>query len=111
MSKEWDRANMKSLGVNLKRTEAEAFQKLAAERGMTAGSMLRTYIQTLLENEKKDKVSEEPYAAGIHHVVSYKNTDRLKHEVAFHNPRNLNPDEMLNDILDQYFAFVKRVRV
>ena len=47
---------------------------------------------------------------GVPHIVSYENTDRLKHEVAFHNPQSLNPDRMLNDILDHYFAFVKRVR-
>lgn len=110
MSKTWDRENMKTLGVNLKRAEAEAFQKLATENGTTVGAMLRAFIQNSLDNEKR-KADKDTHLPGIAHIVSYKNTDRLKHEVAFHNPRNLNPDGMLNDILDQYFSFVKRVRV
>ena len=40
---------------------------------------------------------------GVKHIVSYENTDRLKHEVAFNNPEHLNPDEMLNAILEAYF--------
>lgn len=109
MSREWDKANMKTLGVNLKREEAEAFKKLAEEQGTTVGALLRGFIQSSLAAQNNAK--PEPYAPGLAHVVSYKNTDRLKHEVAFHNPKNLNPDGMLNDILDHYFAFVKRVRV
>lgn len=41
---------------------------------------------------------------GIKHIVTYENVDRLKHEVAFNNPNHLNPDEMLNAILEAYFA-------
>jgi len=111
MSKTWDRENMKTLGVNLKKAEAEAFQKLAAENGTTVGAMLRAFIQGTLDQEKEAVESETPRVQGLPHVVSYKNTDRLKHEVAFHNPRGISPDAMLNDILDQYFAFVKKVRV
>ena len=44
------------------------------------------------------------------HLVSYKNTDLLKAETAHHNPGNLNPDGVLNEILDEYFRFVKRIR-
>ena len=40
---------------------------------------------------------------GVPHVVSFENTDRLKHEVAFNNPEHLNPDEMLNAILEAWF--------
>ena len=110
MSKEWDKANMKTLGVNLKREEAEAFKQLAEEQGTTVGAMLRSFIQQSLVNRKMAETKAEPHIPGLMHVVSYKNTDRLKHEVAFHNPRRLNPDGMLNDILDQYFAFAERVR-
>ena len=42
--------------------------------------------------------------------MSYKNVDRLKHEVSFHNPDHLNPDMMLNRILDDYFAFAEKIR-
>jgi len=47
---------------------------------------------------------------GYSHLLSYENTDRLKHETSFHNPGNMNPDEMLNVILDEYFSFVEKVR-
>ena len=103
MAREWDKANMKSLGVNLKRDEAEAFQRLAKERGTTVGGMLRLYIQSVLADGTQNR-------EGLPHIVSYKNTDRLKHETAFHNPKGLNPDGILNDILDDYFAFVEKVR-
>lgn len=111
MSKEWDRANMKTLGVNLKKEEAEAFKKLAEEQGTTVGALLRGFIQSTLASKNEPSNAEDAFVQGLPHIVSYKNTDLLKHEVAFHNPKSLNPDGMLNDILEQYFAFVKRVRV
>ncbi len=55
-------------------------------------------------------MSEKKPIEGWQHMVSFKNTDRIKAEVAHHNPDNLNPDEMLNWILDQYFRFVERAR-
>jgi hypothetical protein len=64
--------------------------------------MLRLYI---LETLNKDHA-----AAGVPHVVSYRNTDRLKRETAFHNPGNKTPDGILNDILDDYFHFVAKIR-
>ena len=47
---------------------------------------------------------------GVPHILSYENTDRLKHEVAFHNPNHLNPNEMLNEILERYFNLVDEAR-
>jgi len=110
MSKTWDKENMKTMGVNMKKDEAEAFKKLAEEQGTTVGAMLRTFIQASLNSAAVSAKDGKKPAGGVAHIVSYKNTDRLKHEVAFHNPRNLNPNEMLNAILDDYFAFVTRVR-
>jgi len=55
-------------------------------------------------------MTEKKLLDGEMHMVSYKNTDRLKAEVAHHNPDGLNPDEMLNAIMDEYFRFVERVR-
>ena len=103
MAREWDKANMKSLGVNLKREEAEAFQELARKHGTTVGGMLRMYIQSMLADEN-------PNVDGLSHIVSYKNTDRLKHETSFHNPSNKDPNGVLNEILDRYFAFADEVR-
>ncbi len=47
---------------------------------------------------------------GYMHMVSYQNTDLLKAEVAHHNPKGLNPDGMLNDILNWYFETAARMR-
>ena len=112
MAKNWDKENMKVLGVNMKKDEAEAFQKFAAENNTTVGSMLRLYVQDTLrkvEDSKSVDHRSQP-EAGIEHLVSYENTDRLKHEVAFYNPNHRNPNGMLNDILDEYFAFVEKAR-
>lgn len=108
MSKEWDKANMKSLAVNMKRAEAEAFRALAEANGTTVGAMLRMFVQqTLKETSHDDSRTGIP---GVMHVVSYRNTDRLKHETAFYNPKHKNPDGILNDILDDYFNFVEKAR-
>ena len=66
MAKEWDRKNMKSLGVNLKREEAEAFQELAKKHGTTVGAMLRMYIQGMLVDEQMGGQD-----VGLTHIVSY----------------------------------------
>ncbi len=105
MRKEWDKQNMKTLSVNLKKESAEAFQKLAKEHETTVGGMLRMYIEGMLADAQYDGVD-----TGLTHIVSYKNTDRLKHETAFHNPHLKNPNGVLNEILDRYFAFVDEVR-
>ena len=47
---------------------------------------------------------------GYGHLVSYENTERLKRETAFHNPGDMDPNEILNVILDEYFTFVEKVR-
>ena len=82
MAKEWDKANMKTLGANMKRETAEAFQQYARSQGTTVGALLRGFVEATVEGK----------------------------QVAHHNPDNYNPDQMLNAILDEYFRFVKRVR-
>lgn len=107
MAREWDKANMKTMGVNVKKETAEAFRQYAAERGTTVGALLRGFIEATMADPKQ---AEDAGALGVAHIVSYKNTDLLKAETAHHNPDNLNPDGMLNDILDEYFRFVRKVR-
>lgn len=109
MAKEWDRENMKALGVNMKKDEAEAFKAYAAANGTTVGALLRGFIQSVLAEESKAEGVGKT-ATGVPHLLSYKNTDRLKRETAFHNPGNLNPDALLNEILDTYFRFVEKIR-
>ncbi|MBQ6799413.1 MAG: hypothetical protein IJP11_09275 [Oscillospiraceae bacterium] len=109
MAKEWDKENMKTLGANMKREDAEAFAEYAKANGTTVGALLRGFVQRVIAEEKTGS-DYRGLIDGVKHVVSYKNTDLLKHEVAFHNPNHLNPDGMLNEILDEYFRFVKKVR-
>lgn len=94
------------LATKLNADTAEAFKALAEERGTTVSRMMANYVKdTLAANEK------EPAPTGTNvAILSYKNVDRLKHEVAFHNPNHLNPDKMLNHILDLYFDLVKEIR-
>ena len=106
MSKNWDRENMKTLAANVRKEDAEAFAKIAKENNTTVGGMLRMFIR---DSVQKTAGKPEPLS-GVFHVVSYKNTDLLKAETAHHNPGNLNPDGVLNEILDEYFRFVKRIR-
>ncbi len=107
MAKEWDRQNMRSIAANVKAETAEAFKKYAEEHGTTMGALMRGFIQSTLEQPKETPVNP---SNGVPHLVSYKNTDLLKAETAHHNPGNLNPDGVLNEILDEYFRFVKRIR-
>ena len=107
--KEWDRLNMKTLAVNLKKAEAEAFQKYAAEHDTTVAALLRGFIQATLANQEPNTPDSQT-VHGVPHILSYKNTDRLKRETSFHNPNDLNPDQLLNEILDRYFAFAEAVR-
>ena len=109
MAKEWDKANMKTIGANMKREDAEAFAEYARARGTTPGALLRGFVQKVVAEEKSAS-KNHGLIEGVPHVVSFKNTDLLKHEVAFYNPKHLNPDGMLNEILDEYFRFVKKVR-
>lgn len=98
--------NLTMLATKLSATDAEAFKALAVENNTTVSRMLSTYIKTTLKEN-----AAEPQPCGMNvAVLTYKNVDRLKHEVAFHNPDHLNPDEMLNRILNNYFKMVAEVR-
>ena len=94
------------LATKLNTADAEAFRELAAQNNTTVSRMLSTYIKTTLSEN-----TDEPKPCGMNTaVLTYRNVDRLKHEVAFHNPNHLNPDKMLNHILDNYFKMVAEVR-
>ena len=98
--------NLTMLATKLGTNEAEAFRALAVENNTTVSRMLSNYIRTTLAEN-----AAEPQPTGTNvAVLTYKNVDRLKHEVAFHNPDHLNPDAMLNHILNQYFKMVAEVR-
>lgn len=107
MAKEWDKENMRSISTNVKKEYAEAFAAYAKEHGTTVGALLRGFVEATVTPQAP---AGEQFSSGVAHIVSYKNTDLLKAETAHHNPHNLNPNGILNEILDEYFRFVKRVR-
>ena len=98
--------NLTMLATKLNTDDAEAFRALALENNTTVSRMLSNYIRTTL---KENAVEPPPCGMNVA-VLTYKNVDRLKHEVAFHNPDHLNPNEMLNRILNNYFKMVAEVR-
>ena len=98
--------NLTMLATKLNTLDAEAFRELAAQNNTTVSRMLSNYIRTTL---KENAVEPPPCGMNVA-VLTYKNVDRLKHEVAFHNPDHLNPNEMLNRILNNYFKMVAEVR-
>lgn len=105
--KAYDKENMAMLATKLRKEEAEVFSSIAAERGTTVSRMLSDYVKSV---NSAGPVKEANPTGTNTAILTYENVERLKHEVAFHNPDHLNPDEMLNDILNNYFAFVERAR-
>lgn len=103
----YDKENMAMLATKLRKEDAEVFSNIAAERGSTVSRMLSDYVKSV--NAEGTVKEANPTGTNVA-VLTYENVERLKHEVAFHNPENLNPDEMLNGILNSYFAFVEKVR-
>ena len=95
------------LATKLGTADAEAFRALAAENNTTVSRMLSNYIKSVLT---EDPVSERHPTGTNHATLTYQNVERLKHEVAFHNPKHLNPNEMLNEILERYFNLVDKAR-
>lgn len=104
--KKYDDENMAILNTKLQKSEAEAFRELAAARGTTVSRMLSGYVKSSL----MDKVTEPNPSCSNVAILTYENVERLKRETALHNPGHMNPDQILNHILNRYFAFVEEVR-
>ena len=101
--KKYDAENMAILATKMKRDEAQAFKDLAAKEGTTVGKKLSGFIREELAANGKTQTY-------VPAVLTAKNADRVKHETAFHNPKNLNPDQLMNDILDRYFKWLDEAR-
>lgn len=48
----WDKKNMMTLGVRLKKNDALAFKEYAASQGKTANAMLKEYVFACLHPDK-----------------------------------------------------------
>lgn len=101
--KKYDAENMAMLATKMKKDEAQAFKDLAAKEGTTVGKKLSGYVR----EELATKGRTQTYVPA---VLTAKNADRLKHETAFHNPKNMHPNQLMNDILDRYFKWLDEAR-
>jgi len=95
------------LATKMRTEDADAFRRLAARHNTTVSRLLSDKVKVALA---ADETKEENPTGSNVAVLTYKNVDRLKHEVAFHNPEHLNPDRMLNHILNLYFDLVEEIR-
>ena len=110
MSKEWDKENMRTLSVNLKKDAAEAFKAYAAEHDTTVGALLRGFVEATLSGDKRPGTVEHPAPGEYWYPISYKMVDKLKHETAFYNPKGGTPTDMLEVVLRRYFEIAEKLR-
>ena len=96
----------KTVELTVNAAKARRFAAIARAFGMTPSEMLCRYVDTAIE---AGDPWIDPYRP-MQTYVTAKIEDRLKHECAFHNPKHRNPTEIMNDILERYFAFVDEVR-
>ncbi len=101
--RKYDAENMAMLAVKMKKDEVQAFRDIAEREGTTVSQKLSGFVRS----EVAGKAPQQTYVPA---VLTAKNADRLKHETAFHNPKNLNPDALMNDILDRYFKWLDEAR-
>lgn len=101
--RKYDAENMAMLATKLRKEEAQAFRELAAQEGTTVGKKLSGYV-------RQELTGSAPRSTLVPAVLTAKNADRLKHETAFHNPKGLNPDQLMNDILTRYFKWLDEAR-
>lgn len=72
-SKKWDAANMLTLGVRLRRADAERFRAWAADRGLTVNAALQAYVYACIGGKTlsgHDTDRPEEHDAAIQDKVS-----------------------------------------
>ena len=73
-------------------------------------SHMRMYPDQLSGYVREELAAKGRTQTYVPAVLTAKNADRLKHEAAHHNPKNLNPDQLMNDILERYFKWLDEAR-
>lgn len=107
----YNREHIRSVGTTLRKEDAEAFRALAERQGTTPGAMLKRFVlNTLADERSAHGATESTFATPEVAVLSHKNFERLKRETAFHNPRNFDPNGLLNHILNNYFKMADEIR-
>lgn len=101
--REWNKANIKSVGTTLNREDAEAFIEYAKNHDTTPGRLIREFVAATM----KKSASEMPVRPEPRERVSVKRSTycRLMNFTQFHskigNPDD-NADRLLNMIFDMY---------
>lgn len=112
--RKYDMENMAMLATKMKKDEVQAFRDLAAEEGISVSQKLSEYVRKELASAalRRDPIlaDKAPLRNTVPAVLTGRNADRLKHETAFHNPKGLNPDLLMNDILNRYFKWLDEAR-
>lgn len=57
-NQKWDKENMMTLGVRLKKKDAMAFKEYAAAQGKTANALLKEYVFGILYPELNEQTEE-----------------------------------------------------
>ena len=106
----YNKEHFRVIGANLRKEDADAFQKLAEAHGTTAGALLRQYIQNAIASDVNATRIKDCTEVGFTYLTE-RNTVRIMREAAQHNPDHLNPDQLVNKILDGYFTLAEKFRV
>ena len=98
---------MEILATKLPKAQADAYRKLAKESGKPVSRLLSDHIREDLRDCKEQPID---YVTNAQHcLLSLKNVDRLFREAA-HYSKGLNPDQIVNRILDSYFDLQDKIR-
>ena len=97
---------MEILATKLPRAQADAYRKLAKESGKPVSRLLSDHIR----KDLSESDTTIDYVTNAQHcLLTTKNVDRLFREAA-HYSKGLNPDQIVNRILDNYFALQESIR-
>ena len=104
----WNKANLATVGTNMKKDEVEAFRELAKRRGTTMGAMIKAYIQSELRAETavEAQAGRPRYdLVTIRPIIG----ERLK-AAAAHGGYTGSPDDIANMVLKQWLDAQEELR-
>ena len=106
----YNRENMKTLGVNVRKEEAEKFTAVATKMGLKPSRLIHDYVDQVIREGSAPELSHSTPRTAYDMRVSPTNFDLLYRETSLHNPKHLNPEELMNDILARYFKLAEELR-
>ncbi len=107
------------LQVSVRRDTAEQLQAYAGDHGITVGALLRGFVMAALtesdavgaagERIKNPIMKELPEGEWLCRITD-RNAELIKAEYARHNPEMLGPDELVNEIIANWFRLLRMAR-